>query len=242
MSPTFLEVARRPKWIAGLLLVMLIAGVFAGLMQWQLSRTFNVVGVSQAQQSAKPLENFAVPGEVFPGAYDSLATAEVVIDKTNVLIVENRIQLRESGQLSGYWVIANSETAEGASLTLALGFSESVPDIARLEIPSGELRVTGLVEPSDPPREAERFLGSVALAELINIYGLEPGPSYPVYLIVQEGLDVGLERISIGLREQELEINWLTAFYAIEWLFFALAAFYLWWRLVQDQRLRESGL
>ena len=221
---------------------MLIAGIFAGLMQWQLSRTFNVVGVSQAQQSAKPLENFAVPGEVVPGAYDSLATAQVVIDKANVYVVENRIQLRESEQIEGYWVIANSTTPEGASLTLALGFSESVPDLARLEIPSGELQVTGLVEPSDPPREAEEFLGSVALAELINVYGLEPGPSYPIYLIVQEGADVGLERISIGLREQELEVNWLTAFYAVEWLFFALAAFYLWWRLVQDQRLRESGL
>lgn len=242
MSPTFLEVARRPKWIAGLLLAMLIAGIFAGLMQWQLSRTFNVVGVSQAQQSAKPLENFAVPGEVVPGAYDSLATAQVVIDKANVYVVENRIQLRESEQIEGYWVIANSTTPEGASLTLALGFSESVPDLARLEIPSGELQVTGLVEPSDPPREAEEFLGSVALAELINVYGFEPGPSYPIYLIVQEGADVGLERISIGLREQELEVNWLTAFYAVEWLFFALAAFYLWWRLVQDQRLRESGL
>ena len=211
-------------------------------MQWQLSRTFNVVGVSQAQQSAKPLENFAIPGEVVPGAYDSLATAQVVIDKGNVYVVENRIQLRESEQVEGYWVIANSTTPEGASLTLALGFSESVPDLARLEIPSGELQITGLVEPSDPPREAEEFLGSVALAELINVYGLEPGPSYPVYLIVQEGADVGLERISIGLREQELEVNWLTAFYAVEWLFFALAAFYLWWRLVQDQRLRESGL
>ena len=55
-------------------------------------------------------------------------------------------------------------------------------------------------------------------------------------------MDVGLETISIGLREQEVEINWLTAFYAIEWLFFALAAFYLWWRLVKDQVIRESGL
>jgi hypothetical protein len=32
----------------------------------------------------------------------------------------------------------------------------------------------------------------------------------------------------------------LTAFYAIEWAFFALVAFYLWWRLVQDERARLS--
>ena len=241
MSPTFLQVARRPKWIAGLLLALLIAGIFAGLMQWQLSRTFNVVGVSQEQQSARPLSEFAAPGEVYPGAYDSLAQVEVELDPSNVYVVENRLQLRGSDQVPGYWLIANSFTEEGVSLTLALGFSET-PPVTEVSLPTGPVSVTGYVEPADPPRSSENYLGSVALAELVNLYSDEPLASYPIYLIVQDGVDVGLETISIGLREQEVEINWLTAFYAIEWLFFALAAFYLWWRLVKDQVIRETGL
>ena len=241
MNPTFLQVARRPKWIAGLLLAFLIAGIFAGLMQWQLSRTFNVVGVSQEQQTARPLSEFAAPGEVYPGAYDSLAQVEVELDPGNVFVVENRLQLRESDQVPGYWLITNSFTEEGVSLTLALGFSETPPE-TDVALPTGTVSVTGYVEPSDPPRSSENYLGSVALAELVNLYSSQPLASYPIYLIVQEGVDVGLETISIGLREQEVEINWLTAFYAIEWLFFALAAFYLWWRLVKDQVIRESGL
>jgi len=51
-----------------------------------------------------------------------------------------------------------------------------------------------------------------------------------------------LEKIEIGIRSQQVEINWLTAFYAVEWLFFVFAAFYLWWRLVQDQVIRERQL
>jgi hypothetical protein len=56
---------------------------------------------------------------------------------------------------------------------------------------------------------------------------------------LESGIDIGLDPISIGIRQQEIEINWLTAFYALEWAFFALAAFYVWWRLVQDARVRE---
>ena len=210
-------------------------------MQWQLSRTFNVVGVSQEQQSARALSEFAAAGEVYPGAYDSLAQVEVELDPGNVFVVENRLQLRGSDRVPGYWLIANSFTEEGVSLTLALGFSETPPG-TDLALPTGKVSVIGYVEPSDPPRSSENYLGSVALAELVNLYSSQPLASYPIYLIVQEGVDVGLETISIGLREQEVEINWLTAFYAIEWLFFALAAFYLWWRLVKDQVIRESGL
>jgi hypothetical protein len=59
-------------------------------------------------------------------------------------------------------------------------------------------------------------------------------------VILQSGFEGELEPITIGIRQQEIEINWLTAFYAVEWAFFALAAFYLWWRLVMDQKARES--
>jgi hypothetical protein len=45
MKPSFFSVARRPKWIAGLLVAFIVAGTFAALMQWQFSRTFVAVGV-----------------------------------------------------------------------------------------------------------------------------------------------------------------------------------------------------
>lgn len=243
MQPTFFQVARRPKWIGVLLLMALVAAVFAGLMQWQLSRTFTVVGISEAEQAPRPLREFAVPGKVFPNSYDRLATVEVELDKENVNIVSDRLQLRGGQQVSGYWLIANSTVLENnASLTLAIAFSEDPRELREFEIPAGELLITGYVEPSEPVRDSEEYLGSVALAELVNKYYSEPFPSYPVYLIVQSGIVMDLEPIEIGIQAEQLEINWLTAFYAIEWLFFAFAAFYLWWRLVQDQVIRERDL
>ena len=242
MKPTFFEVARRPKWIAGLLLAMIAAGIFAGLMQWQIDRTFVEVGISEEEQQPAPLSEFAIPGEVFPGAYDRLATATVTLDAANSYIVENRLQLVAGEQVAGYWLISNSfEESTGASLTLALAFSTD-PESLLVELPEESLQITGYVQPSDPIRQGEQYLGSASLAELVNLYFEEPTPSYPVYLIVQQGVELPLEQISIGIRQQEIEINWLTAFYAVEWAFFALAAFYLWWRLVKDQMLREAAL
>ena len=243
MQPTFFQVARRPKWIGVLLLVTLVAAVFAGLMQWQLSRTFNVVGISEAEQAPRPLSDFAIPGEVFPDSFDRLATVEVELDRENVNIVSDRLQLREGQQIDGYWLIANSKVLENdASLTLAIAFSEDPKNLKEFEIPDGKLLITGYVEPSEPVRDGGQYLGSVALSELVNRYFAEPTPSYPIYLIVQSGIENDLEKIEIGIQAEQIEINWLTAFYAIEWLFFAFAAFYLWWRLVQDQVIREREL
>lgn len=243
MQPTFFQVARRPKWVGVLLLVLIVAGVFAGLMQWQLTRTFTVVGLSEEEQKPQSLSQFAVPGEVFPNSYDRLATVKVELDPENVNLVENRLQLLDGSEVRGYWLIANSTVVEnGASLTLALAFSEDPEQLKSYAVPKGEFEITGYVEPSDPVRQGESYLGSVALGELVNRYFKEPTPSYPIYLIVQSGIPTDLERIEIGIRSQQVEINWLTAFYAVEWLFFVFAAFYLWWRLVQDQVIRERQL
>jgi hypothetical protein len=243
MQPTFFQVARRPKWIGVLLFVLIVAGVFAGLMQWQLSRTFTVVGLSEEEQKPQSLSQFAVPGEVFPNSYDRLATVKVELDPENVNLVENRLQVRGEDQVRGYWLITNSTVLEnGASLTLALAFSEDPQQLESFKVPSGEFELSGFVEPSDPVRQGENFLGSVALGELVNRYFEDPTPSYPIYLIVQSGIPMDLEKIEIGIRSQQVEINWLTAFYAVEWLFFVFAAFYLWWRLVQDQVIRERQL
>ncbi|CAB4541334.1 unannotated protein [freshwater metagenome] len=223
-----------------LLLMTMVAAVFAGLMQWQLSRTFTVVGLTEEQQLPRPLSEFAIPGEVFPESYDRLATVAVELDPANSFIVANRLQLRGESQVEGYWLITNSTVVEnGASLTLAIAFSEDPVELKNFEFPTGKLEIAGFVEPSDPVRDGGEYLGSVALSDLVNRYFDEPTPSYPIYLIVQSGIDMELEPIQIGIRSQQVEINWLTAFYAAEWLFFAFAAFYFWWRLVKDQVIRE---
>ncbi len=243
-QPSFWDVARRPKWIGGLLVALAVAAVFAILMQWQLSRTFNTVGVSVEESAPRPLSELIAPNApIDKPVYDRLAIFESTLDSKNSFIVGGRLQLDPDGSTrTGYWLITNS-MVDDASLTLAVGFSEDLEAVkqAQQKLQDIEISAIGYVQPSEPVKDSsDADFDSVTLGQLINIYSQEPISSYPAYLIVQSGLEHELEPITIGIRQQEIEINWLTAFYAVEWAFFALAAFYLWWRLVMDQRLRES--
>jgi hypothetical protein len=254
-NPTWFQVARRPRWIAGLVLAMLIAVVFSLLGQWQLSRSFSTVGQTDPDPEPVPLSELVEPGGlVFREILDRPATAEIALDQSNLYIVGNRLQLIASGEtLSGYWLVANSRALvedELISLTLALGFSDDLEvvrsardELAEAFLVAAFVPITGLVEPTEAPRPnlEPGVLGSLSLAQLVNLYQPEPFLSYPVFLIVNESFTAaGLEPIVIGLQSETVEINWLTLFYAIEWVLFALAAFYIWARLVADARQREA--
>lgn len=244
MKPTFWQVARRPRWVAGLIFAAVVAVMFSLLMQWQLERTFNPVGVSVDQLEPVPIAKLTRPGFLEPFSFDRLVTASVELDAATALIVADRLQLVGGEPVEGYWVVANS-FVEGASLTLALGFTEDLAAaqaaVANLDPITAD--IVGYVQPTEAVKpRVDGVLTSMALGQLVNLYFSEPTPSHPVYLILESGIDIGLDPISIGIRQQEIEINWLTAFYALEWAFFALAAFYVWWRLIQDARVREAEL
>ena len=224
---------------------MLTAAAFAFAMQWQLSRTFNTVGVSVEEAAPRPLADLIAPNTpIDKPVYDRLATFTATIDPQNSHIIGGRLQLEPDGSTrDGYWLITNS-LVDDASLTLAIGFSEDLAaaKAAQQKLESIEVSAVGYVEPSEPvKRSLDADFDSVALGQLVNVYSQTPIASYPAYVILQSGIESDLEPITIGIRQQEIEINWLTAFYAVEWAFFALAAFYLWWRLVMDQRSREAN-
>jgi len=247
MKPSFFSIARKPKWLGGLAIAALVAVSFSLLMQWQLERTFSYVGISEQELAAVPLSELADLEGITPGAYDRLATVDVVLDPENSFIVQDRLQLVGSDLVPGYWLITNSFVELGddpVSLTVALGYSQDLSELRQVQsgLDTSAHSITGYVEPNEPVRETESpdLIGSVSLAQLVNLYGPEPVVSYPVYLILSEGIDLPVDKILIDIRAQEVEVNWLTAFYAIEWAFFALVAFYLWWRLVQDERARLS--
>lgn len=241
-KPSFWSVARRPKWIAGLATALLVAVAFSLLMQWQLSRTFNTVGIDISQSQPVPLESLVSPNtQITEAVFDRLVTVSAELDPSQSYVVANRLQLDGEQTVPGYWLISNSWVGE-VSLTLAIGFSENLDEVvsAKSQLKPQKIDLVGYLEPAEAPKESVAgVIGSVSLAQLVNLYSAEPLASFPAYVIVQSGLDTPLDPITIGIRQQTVEVNWLTAFYAIEWAFFALAAFYLWWRMVADQVARE---
>jgi surfeit locus 1 family protein len=256
-NPTWSQVARRPKWIAGLFLALAVAAVFALLGQWQLERSFTEV--EPEDQSKKPLVLTATekPGEpLTAAAANKLVQAQIFIDTQNVFIVSNRLQRAADEVVSGYWVIANSsvllEDGEStASLSVGIGFAESlaVAEGARAELiesvqaqafleQTGRyLQTEGPEIQSDPAKA--HLLESFSLAQLVNLYKGVEAQSLAGFMVLDAEPGFGLERIVIAPPEAGTQVNWLTLFYALEWALFAGFAVFLWWRLVEDARIRE---
>lgn len=236
-QPNFWQVALRARWIGALFLSLAIAAGFAALGQWQLERTF-----VPAAPTSLPIEK-----------------AQVTLDTSNVFIVENRMQNGQHGQ-NGYWVIANSTEGDGQSLTLALGWS---PDLGRAEKVRTELKdsmqaqmlvpIQGFMFPSEAPlptnAQKPYLLKSLSLAQLVNLYApdrkLVSNQQFmaiqPINEVMPPFASLDLAPISVDAGPGGTEVNWLTAFYAIEWTVFAGFAVFLWWRLVRDTQIREQA-
>jgi hypothetical protein len=257
-NPTWYQVATRPQWIAGLFLALAVAAVFALLGQWQLERSFTEVEPENPNQKPLVLVDYEKPGApLTPEAANKRVTAELMIDTQNVFIVANRLQRESDEVVSGYWVIANSgvllaDADSTASLSVGVGFAESlsVAEAARTELMDSiqaqaflqqtgrYLQTEGPIALTDPSKPY--LLESFSLAQLVNIYVGDGAESLAGFMVLEAEPGFGLERIVIAPPEAGTQVNWLTLFYALEWALFAGFAVFLWWRLVEDARIREQ--
>lgn len=241
LSSRFWATARRPRWIAALLLSLAIAAAFAALGQWQLERSVeNVQVVEIDTETAVPLERIAEPGS---GVTD--AQQGRVVTVSGELVPGDFVALtgRDSGSGErGTWLVGHVVTEEGASLAVALGWS---PEASPWEALSSEALSTasaldrtewaGRYLPSEEPQASDFEAGersALAVPELVNLWA-DPGPVYGGFLVAADPLP-GLEPIRADAPEREVALNWLNLFYAVEWALFAGFAIYLWYRLVRD--------
>jgi surfeit locus 1 family protein len=257
-NPTFFSIARRPKWIGGLIFSLAVAFVFALLGQWQLDRTFTVIEPADVKEQVEVLNQVASPGEpITAQAANVLVSANIFLDQSNVFIVSNRLQQSAEEVVEGYWVIANSgalleDNDTTGSLTVAIGYADTLEQAetarteikvamfaqAFLEATGRYLQTEGPVAIADP--EKPYVLGSLSLAQLVNLYEGPPVQSFAGFLAIDADPGFGLDRINLPPQEVGTQVNWLTLFYAVEWVLFGVFAVFLWWRLVEDQRLREQ--
>ncbi|WP_296632161.1 SURF1 family cytochrome oxidase biogenesis protein [Rhodoluna sp.] len=230
-APTFFAIARQPKWIGALLLALAVAAIFALLGQWQLDRAFT---------KSAPTDTDI-----------KISTVNVMIDSSHVFIAANRLQDGEQG----YWLLSNSRDEAGKSVTLALGWSPSYAEVKGeydalkdSVLVQAFMPMKGVFLPSEAPKPLDSkqpyLLQSVSLAQLVNLYSPDkPVASHPEYLALC-GCDEGmawppLRPIKVNYAQTD-PINWLSAFYFLEWTVFAGFAVFMWWRLVKDQLIRDQ--
>ncbi|WP_430591546.1 SURF1 family protein [Humidisolicoccus flavus] len=246
MQTTFWQMARKPRWIGVLFAALFVSAVFSLLGQWQIERA-----VEGAQRDTRDTEtpmvlaDLEVPGQPMTseaGGRMVTATGEWASDRFVVL------EGRQHEGAEGFWVVGSLVSVDGnpdVSLAVALGWAptlaeaEAVAAMLAENPPSGEM--LGRYMPSEHPiavdvEAQERDAMSVAM--LINLWPDFEGLIYPGYVITED-TPAGLTAIVSVPPLTDVQLNWLNVFYAIEWIVFALFAFYLWYRLVKDAIVRE---
>jgi cytochrome oxidase assembly protein ShyY1 len=242
----------RPRWVLALLCALAIAAGFALLGQWQLERALESGEVVHRDtESIRPLGDVARPG----GAIPQTATGQLVtVTGRFVPGDEHIVGGRFNDGDEGYWVVSHFITdIESASIPVARGWTDD--EVAakaasrRLaETDSDEpVSVTGRFLPSDAPvvpdeGEDPHSMTTVSVAALVNLWnGYADQPVYSAYIVDAESA-AGLAEIHSPPPEQDVSLNWLNVFYALEWVVFAGFAVFLWFRLVRDAVEREKDL
>ena len=250
-SPTWFAVARRPKWIGALLIALAVAAICGLLAQWQGSRSFEAglpkISTLKTHGLSTVLQPNQAPG---PDAVGSKVHAKLNINPENCFVITGRVQ---KDGTPGNWVTCEGKTQNGASMVVALGFSRSLQSakLALANFRSGQASATeftGLLAPGEAPQEhsqklvgSTRVLGSLSVGQLVNLYSpQEQIAVYPLFLLVVNQALPGLQKITVTTATND-QINWLSAFYALEWSVFCGFSVFLWWRLVRDAQIKEQG-
>jgi surfeit locus 1 family protein len=241
MASRFWAVARRPRWIAALLLCLGIAAGFAALGQWQLSRSVEHTDPNAPDSEvAVPLSSIAEPQtEVTQPQLGRRVTVdgELVVSDFTVLTSRNN-----GGAGDGAWLVGHLVTSEGVTLAVALGWAPDADAAAAVEATTP---LTGPFDgrylPSEAPTDSDFEAGehsALSIAELVNVWP-DAVPAYGGYLVLDEA-PPGLDPIYSPAPSREVGVNLLNIFYALEWAIFAGFAVYLWYRLVRDVVERED--
>lgn len=255
-----LKLALTLRWIAALVFCLLLAVAFALMAQWQIGRSFVdgpgnntwlAVTTTDLTQVAEPNSSFTfneIPTEGGKPFLTQVKTS-ISVDSSKAVLVTKRIQVNG---VAGYWLVVPAQT-ENATLFVVAGFinekqnAQAVLNQVREQGANTVLEVTGRYLPSEAPLESvdENVFDSLSVAQFINQDSFDSQQVYTGFMVLTENnlfssVD-GVELVTIGMPQSDSQVNWLSAFYAIEWSVFAGFAVFMWWRLLADAYKKQQA-
>jgi cytochrome oxidase assembly protein ShyY1 len=239
-----LRFALRPRWIALLLLALLLASVCAWLGSWQLDRSRRVERPA-TQSSVVELTDVARPQHTLKG---DVLLNEVRVHGTFRADQQMQVVGKDLDGRPGYWVLTPLTVDAGmqgpaATLPVVRGWvpeNENAP-----EPPSGTVELVGRMQgselaPDPDPALAANQVTAVSAADLVNRWG---PPIYAGYLVVTHDVPAPLQAVPVS-DPREGGFHLLNFSYALQWWVFAGFAVFLWWRLLRDsyrEQLAEAA-
>lgn len=250
-DPTMFKVMRSPKWILAFLFAIAVAGGFAWLGQWQLENAIRIDNEQTFDKEAmRPLTELSAPGEpVKDGIGGRIVTTEGSFVPGDFTLIENRTN---SGEI-GVWVAGHLQTTDPdpmGHLSVAIGWApnrEIALDALQLldqQHTDQNLLLEGRYMPTEGPvrpaaDQTADLVTTMSPAQQVNLWQPFDGSAYAGYLVMHPSEAVALAQIGLdpidSVPPLPVEtINWVSVFYAAEWVVFAGFAIFFWHRLVRD--------
>lgn len=239
----------RPRSLLLLLAALAVAALFGALGQWQLGRAVqNGTTVDRPTESVRPLTAIARPqAQQTTASIGQMVSVRGDWVPGDFVVVGGRLNRGTQGA----WVAGHlvTDRPSGAQLAVAVGWApdrrsaQRVADRLNADPPPAGTVVGRYVDsdaPQVPKTGSATALPAMAVPRLLNVWRSRVGgPVYNGYL-VDRTAPSGLTVIDSPRPSEQVELNLLNVLYAGEWVLFAVAALYVWYRLVRDrwERLR----
>ncbi len=231
------------------------------MAQWQIGRSFieNAANDTWSKVETVKVNEIAEPNTPFRFSEITTVNEETVltqvttsltVEPSKAVLVSNRIQVNGD---RGYWLVVPAQTDE-AKLFVVTGFISEEQDsgkvldqVKQLAVIQVLAPVTGRYLPSEAPLQSVGgdVFDSLSIAQLINLNSFDSEQVYTGFMVLTENnlfssVD-GVEMVTIGMPKSDSQVNWLSAFYAIEWTVFAGFAVFMWWRLLADSYKKQQA-
>ena len=236
MNAAWWAMARKPRWIAGLLAILVLAGGFAFLAQWQIGRAVAEATVVSVD-SETPVD---LPTLLPPMTPQKLSDGGRRVTATGIWATQSTIVYGKTQDgVEGEWLLQNM-IVDGSCLPVAVGFAEHIEQSDVIVIDDSPSAISGRLVPSDDILagniQAERR-EVIAAADLVNEWTC--ASIFDGYVVL-DSAPAPLDTIVATPPVPQSVLNWLNIFYAIEWIAFSMFAVYFWYRLVKDAVEREA--
>lgn len=249
-----LRLALKPKWLGFLALVLVLVTAFVMLSAWQVDRA-----QSKRQQAdnpelavAKPFNDIMEAQGPMPGY---LADQRVTIRGHFVPDQQVVIDDRYLNRTKGYWVVtmfapddpqfaqaADTDQLESKPVVIPVvrGWTEDLETAKASTASDADVTLDARIAPIEGPLDTkdlpEGVVRSISTSQLVNIFDVY---TYSAFLFPQEKPEVGIGSDQLSYvpyqEPQDEGFDLQSAFYALEWIVFAVFAVYIWFRLLRDE-------
>jgi len=246
-----LRLALTPRWLVGLLVLLVLIALAIFLGRWQWDRTQSILAAERAAVSQPiPVADVFAEDPGSPDQPPAEIPAEGIgrpVTASGEYLPELQVAVtnRELDGAAGVWIVTALRLADGQSVAVLRGWLPGA-DAPGAAAPEGEVAVSGVLQPSEAfYADAAMTGGTVVAIAHERLAELWATPLLPGFIVLQEQDPLtppAPTPVPPTVQTADVPFPLQNFFYAFQWWIFAAfgLAVYLRWLWIESRRTEEE--